>query len=91
MVRAQAHLARGRPTDSSEISGRFRSSIRPFPLVTGRGDGAKRQTNLGSRQHKASIHAPRDAYGPDLHIDTLKVQARISAGYDPPDAAPQHH
>jgi error-prone DNA polymerase len=47
-----------------------------FPLTAGRGDEARTGgSGLDSREPKP-IARPRDMYEPDLHIDTLKVQAR---------------
>lgn len=46
------------------------------PPHAGSADGAKQQMSPDSRERKAGIHAPRDMYEPDLHIDTLKVKSR---------------
>ena len=49
----------------------------PFPLIAGRGDEARHGGSaLDSREPKHLGVAPRDMYEPDLHIDTLKIQAR---------------
>jgi error-prone DNA polymerase len=49
----------------------------PFRPVSGHGDEAKHGgSSLDSREPKHLGTTPRDMYEPDLHIDTLKVQAR---------------
>ena len=48
-----------------------------FPFAAGRGDDAMRGgSGLDSREPKTQPIKPRDMYVPDLHIDTLKVNAR---------------
>ena len=56
---------------------RARKIERALSLVAGRGDEAKHGgSGFDSRQPKHLGMTPRDMYEPDLHIDTLKIQAR---------------
>jgi error-prone DNA polymerase len=47
-----------------------------FPVSTGRGDDAKRGGRGEDSRYPKPIIRARDMYGPDMHIETLKVRAR---------------
>jgi error-prone DNA polymerase len=48
-----------------------------FPVMSGRGGEAKHGGSGGdSREPKPPISKPRDMYVPDLHIHSLKINAR---------------
>jgi nucleotidyltransferase/DNA polymerase involved in DNA repair len=71
------HLIVERVRDLSADLRRVSGIDNPFPLTAGRGDEAKHGGHgLDSRQPKTPPIKPRDMYGPDLHIDTLKIKAR---------------
>jgi hypothetical protein len=71
------HLIVEHVADLSSDLKRVAESEGAFPVMSGRGDDAKRGgSGLDSREPKPSVSRPRDMYEPDLHIDSLKIRAR---------------